>query len=484
MNMGKKQGSVGLILILASLACTGRWGISPPAYGSTLMASAAQTPQPTQRINFAQARRQTTEVVVYVNRSSVIQFDQALARVSLAQPGVAEAIIISPTQVLVNGRAIGTSSFVAWSTEDPERPVALTLRVVADIEPILAQIPALFPNEKIKVEQVDGRVILSGEISSPPVGEAVLRLFEGTGLRPLNLLKVPTVVTAPRQVLLQVRVAEVNRQIMRELGASLGWLNPLNLRGQNEAIVGPQTFNAPFRNFIDRSGPETNFSDMVNLWAFSPSISLYTFIRALQQRNAFRSLAEPNIIALDGQEASFLAGGEFPFAVVQPSAAGLSVTIQFKEFGVRLKFKPEIVGDNRIRLHLEPEVSALDFANALELSGFRVPSLRARRASTTVELGDGQAFALAGLLSNDVTRVSAKVPLLGDIPILGYLFRSASYLKNESELVFLCTVQLVNPVRPEDLPPLPGEGQEEWKKEGLEGRFGHHPPGGQPPKGQ
>jgi pilus assembly protein CpaC len=285
--------------------------------------------------------------------------------------------------------------------------------------------------------------------------------------------------------MLQVRVAEVNRRLLRDLGASYGWFNPLAPRSQNEAILGPHQFNPPGSNYTTGNnppGPNYIFSDAVNLFLFNPGINLGAFVRALQQRNAFRSLAEPNIIAVNGQKASFLAGGEFPYPVVQPQAAGLSITIEFREFGVRLDFKPTIVDNNRIRLELAPEVSALDFANALQLSGFRVPALSTRKASTTVELADGQSFALAGLLSNDMTRVDSRVPLLGDIPILGYLFRSQSYVKNETELVFLCTARVVRPLEPSEVPPLPGLESSSTTPQGLEGAFGHTVPASEPKK--
>jgi pilus assembly protein CpaC len=447
---------------------------------STLILPHPTEAQVTQRVEFAQGVGQPIELLVYVNRSSVIQFDRPLARVSLAQPNVAEAVVISPTQLMLNGKVIGTSSLLAWSAEDQERPAAFTVRVAAYLEPMREQIRALFPNENIKIEQVDGRVILSGVASSQRVIDGVLPMFEGMGLKVVNLLGTRGE-PVPAQILLQVRVAEVNRRKLRELGASYGWFNPLFPRGQNEVIGGPHTSNPPGSNTTltnNPLGPNYTFSDMVNLYLFNPSINVSTFIRALQQNNAFRSLAEPNIIAVNGEKASFLAGGEFPYPVVQPSTAGLAISIVFREFGVRLNFTPKVIDENRIRLEMEPEVSSLDFVNALQLSGFRIPALLVRKAATTVELGDGQSFALAGLLSNDVTRVEAKVPLLGDIPILGYLFRSQSYIKNETELVFLCTARVVKPVKPEELPPIPAH--EDWKKDGLEGRFGHQVPGTQP----
>jgi pilus assembly protein CpaC len=183
-----------------------------------------------------------------------------------------------------------------------------------------------------------------------------------------------------------------------------------------------------------------------------------SFIRALQQQGAIRALAEPNLIAMNGQEASFLAGGEYPVPVVQGggSGQGPTVTIIFKEYGVRLNFKPTIIDEDHIRLELEPEVSTLDFANGVLFSGFRIPALRTRRAKTGIELRDGQSFALAGLLDNNETQSFSKIPGLGDIPILGNLFKSKQFQRNESELMFIVTAQMVKPVNRDDLPRIPG----------------------------
>jgi len=205
-------------------------------------------------------------------------------------------------------------------------------------------------------------------------------------------------------------------------------------------------------------------------------------IRALQTQGALRELAEPNLIAMDGSQASFLAGGEFPVPVVQGGGGGQSsVSIIFKEYGVRLNFKPTIVDEDHIRLELEPEVSTIDFANGVKFDGFLIPALRTRRAKTSVELRDGQSFALAGLLDNTETKSLSKVPMLGDIPVLGALFRSKSFQKNETELMFIVTAQLVKPVNPDDLPQLRGvDGLKtgsplgvEPKGEGIDGLTGH-----------
>jgi hypothetical protein len=204
-------------------------------------------------------------------------------------------------------------------------------------------------------------------------------------------------------------------------------------------------------------------------------------IRAMQQQGALRSLAEPNLIAMDGQQASFLAGGEFPVPVVQSGDNRTSVTVVFKEYGVRLNFKPTIIDEDHIRLELEPEVSTIDFSTGVKFDGFVIPALRTRRAKTGIELRDGQSFALAGLLDNSEQRSMSKVPVIGDIPVIGALFKSKSFQKQETELIFIVTAQLVKPVNPDDLPNLRGvDGLKtgsplgvEPKGEGIQGESGY-----------
>ncbi len=201
-------------------------------------------------------------------------------------------------------------------------------------------------------------------------------------------------------------------------------------------------------------------SDAVNFFIFHQPSGLAAFVRALQQRGLFRSLAEPSLLAASGDSASFLAGGEFPYPVLQGGTASNAVTIQFKEFGIRLDFKPVITNSGMIRLEVRPEVSQLDFANAVQISGFLIPSLLTRRAGTTVELADGQTFAIAGLVDNSMTKAVTKIPILGDIPILGYLFRSEEFRRNRTELLVLVTPHLVGPL--DEAPPVPTGEPEGW----------------------
>lgn len=445
--------------------------------GLILLPRLVQADGATHFVSFAKSRGRTIDLNVYASQSITIQFDQALSRVSFAEPKVAEAVVVSTYQVVINGKGIGTTSVVVWSNNSPdtEEPVTFTIRVQSDIRPVIAQMSSLFPDEQIKIEQVGDRIVLSGIVSSPKIIETAMPLFEASGLKPVNLTQV-AIGGQPAQVMLQVRVAEVNKRALRDVGASYGFFD-----SRFPGYLGTNQFHSP-GGILPSGFPFLGLSDAVNLGIFNPAANIGSVIRALQQRNAFRSLAEPNIIAVNGEKASFLAGGEFPYPVVTPTSNGISVAIQFREFGVRLGFTPSIVDGNRIRLQLAPEVSQLDFVNALQLEGFRIPALIVRKAATTIELSDGQSFALAGLLSNDLTKVESKVPFLGDIPIIGTLFKSSSYIKNETELVFLCTPRLVKPLEPTEIPPLPGV--ESTPSQGLEGSFGHQMPATEPKQQQ
>src|SRR5207249_1122424 len=222
--------------------------------------------------------------------------------------------------------------------------------------------------------------------------------------------------------------------------------------GNTFAAASTGTFGPPSLQSITGGGAAFGLSDLLNLFVFRPDINLAVTIKALETKNLLQILAEPNVLALNGTEASFLAGGEFPFPVVQGSAGLQSVTISFKEFGIRLGFTPTVLDDGQIRLKVSPEVSALDFANAVTISGFTVPALSTRRATTQVQLRDGQSFAIAGLIDNRTTEVASKIPVLGDIPILGNFFKSRSINKSKTELLVMVTPRLVRPTEPSALP--------------------------------
>ncbi|MEP6912250.1 MAG: type II and III secretion system protein family protein [bacterium] len=388
--------------------------------------------------------KEAIPVNVLVGQSKVISFDSAIERFSVSNPDIAEAVLVSSNQVVVNGKAFGQINFIAWE-KGTGRFVVFDVYVRTNLSLIDSQIRALFPKDDIRLSQANGSVVISGTVSDPRIASQTDAVVQAAGFKTVNLLESP--VKDLRQVQLLVRVAEVNRSRIKDLGASYAYQGSPGVGGFASG-GGPGNLSSVTDGIL-----KGTFSSL-NLLVLGGNMA--TMIRALQTQGALRALAEPNLIAMDGQQASFLAGGEYPVPIVQGSGTGNStVSIVFKEYGVRLNFKPTIIDEDHIRLELEPEVSTLDFANGVKFDGFLIPGLRTRRAKTGIELRDGQSFALAGLLDNSETRSISKVPGLGDIPILGNLFKSTQFQKNESELMFIVTAQMVKPVNRDDLPAIP-----------------------------
>lgn len=414
--------------------------------------------------------KEAISVNVLVGQSRVINFDRDIGRFSVSNPEIAEAVLVAPNQVLVNGKAFGQVNFIAWETGG-ERFLVFDVFVRANLSLIDSQIRALFPNDNINLSQANGSVVLSGSVKEPKTAEQVQAVVEAAGFKTVNMLSSP--VKNAVQVQLSVRVAEVSRNRLKDLGTSFAYQGSAGVGGYGNSGGGPSSLGDVVGGVMGGT-----LSSALNLFVMGGNTM--AMIRALQTQGALRSLAEPNIIAMDGQTASFLAGGEFPVPIVQGSGDRSNVTIVFKEYGVRLNFKPTIIDEDHIRLELEPEVSTIDFSNGVKFDGFIVPALRTRRAKTGIELRDGQSFALAGLMDNNETRTLSKVPLIGDIPILGNLFKSKSFQKNETELMFIVTAQLVKPVNRDDLPQMRGldgiKGSSplgvEPKGEGIQGTSG------------
>ncbi|MBV8859949.1 MAG: type II and III secretion system protein family protein [Acidobacteria bacterium] len=397
--------------------------------------------------SFEKSASEPVQINVLVGQSRVINFDKPIGRFSVSNPEVAEAVLVSPDQAVVNGKAFGQVNFIAWEKEGG-RFVIFDVFVRSNLSLIDSQIKALFPDDDVRLSQANGSVVLSGNVKKGATVAQVEAVVKAAGFNVVNMLQSPT--TNAAQVQLQVRVAEVSRSRLRELGATYAYQSGPGVGGVVGSGGGPWTMNKVDAGSIFGS----TIGSALNLFVMGGNS--YNFIHALKTQGAIRSLAEPNLIAMDGQQASFLAGGEYPVPVVQNTGDKAFVTIVFKEYGVRLNFKPTIIDEDHIRLELEPEVSSIDFANGVKFDGFLVPALKTRRAKTGVELRDGQSFALAGLLDNSETRSLSKMPIVGDIPILGTLFNSKSFQKSETELMFIVTAQLVKPVNPDDLPQMRG----------------------------
>jgi pilus assembly protein CpaC len=380
------------------------------------------------------------KIPLTAGRSTILNTEFDITRVAITNPAIADAVVVQPREILIDGKAPGTVSLIVWGGGSRAQ---YDIVVDAGVLGLEQQMKTLFPGEDIRVIVNDEALILTGSVSSNAImlKAAEIATLSNAKYKIINLLQLPGG-TESQQVMLQVRFAEVNRSALQELGASYS-LNNANWAGR--ATTGQ--FSAPE---IDDDG--TTFADLLNLFVFWRNEGIGVVIRALQQKGLFQSLAEPNLIAYNGKEASFLAGGEFPV----PYASGNQgqITIQFKEFGIRLNFTPTIAGDV-IRLKVRPEVSTLDFNNGVTLGGFRIPALTTRRAETEVELRDGQSFAIAGLLDNVSQTDTANVPFLSSIPIIGALFKSKADRATRTELMVLITPRLVRALDPDEVPPLP-----------------------------
>jgi pilus assembly protein CpaC len=383
-----------------------------------------------------QVLTQPTRVVsVPRGTSALITVVSPAERVSLGDPSIADAIPVSPTEILVNGQQVGTTSLLIWDRAG--RVNLYTIEVTADIGALERQLATLFPDLPIRLTAMGEAVVVSGTVRDALAARRVLELVRATGARVINNMVAPSAL----QVLLHVRIAEVNRSAIQALGADLFFLNP-HRYGEVDDITTIEL--------------ETLSSGLVRLFLLGDNgAALEAAIRALRTRGEFRSLAEPNLVTLEGEQATFLAGGEFPFPSVQ-TGAQQQVTIDWKEFGVRLNFTPWVTNDGRIRLTVQPEVSSLDFGSGLQFAGFNIPTLLTRRASTDVELRPGQHLAIAGLLDNQQEAAVSKIPLLGDLPIIGTFFSMRDRRDRQTELLVIVTPYIVEPV---DAPPAVPSGE-------------------------
>lgn len=375
-------------------------------------------------------------------KSKVLDLPVAIKRASLANPDVADTVVLSPTQIYLTGKTTGVTNLMLWN-ESGKMISMYDVVIVPDLSRLKENIHKTLSEEKdILVTSSHDHITLSGTASNANNLTRALSMAEAYAPKKVvNAMQVGGV----QQVMLEVRVAEMNRELIRRLGVNF------NVIGSNEfgvSLLGGLTSLAGFTNPGIGGGAATVTTAVTQAiqGAFgfdTGSLSWTGFVDALKEENLIKVLAKPTLVALNGQEAAFLAGGEFPIPV--PQAFGL-VTVQFKKFGVGLVFTPNIINSKHISLTVAPEVSELDFQNALRLQGFVVPAITTRRAATTIELADGQSFAIGGLMRDNVRESVKKVPFLGEIPILGTLFRSSSFQKNESELLIIVTPHLVKPL--------------------------------------
>ncbi|HXM63646.1 MAG TPA: type II and III secretion system protein family protein [Terriglobales bacterium] len=389
---------------------------------------------------------------VMVGKSLLINTTERLKRVSVTDPGVADAIVVTPTQILVHGRSAGEVSLLIW--DELERSRSFDLRVDVDVSATAEEERRVFPDEQITVTPSRSAIVLSGHVTTEDIAKRAEMIAAAYSKNVVNVLTFGPV--GAQEVLLEVKFAEVDRSAATQLGVNFftpgtghttGSLTTGQYGGSSISTTSASTTTAGGTTTTSTSAtpPTINLTNPLNLFLFRSDLDFGVVVQALQQKNLLQILAEPNLIAVNGKEASFLAGGEFPFPIVQPGQGFTAVTISFKEFGVRLRFTPVIMPNGNIHLRVVPEVSELDFTNGLTISGFNIPALSTRRADTEFELQDGQSFVIAGLMDNRLTQIANKFPGLGDIPILGNLFKSKNLQKSKTELMVLCTVHRIAP---------------------------------------
>lgn len=431
-NLQKLQTLAAALLLLSAICFSQQPAATPPS-----QAADASGPAPLR---------------VMVGKSLLINTTDRIIRVSVTDPEVADALVVTGTQILVHGRAPGEVSLLIW--DQSERSRSFDLRVDVDITAAAEEMKQIFPDEQIDVSASRSAIVLSGHVTTEDVEKHAGMVAGAYSKNVINVLSFGPV--GAQEVLLEVKFAEVDRSAVTQLGINIfapgiGNTIAVSQTGQFGSVnvsrtAQTTTTTGPTSTTTTTAAPPTvNVSDFLNLFIARTDINIGAVIRALQQQNLLQILAEPNLIAVNGKEASFLAGGEFPYPIVQPGQGFNAVTIQFREFGVKLKFTPVIMPNGSIHLQVVPEVSQLDYTNALTISGFTIPALSTRRAQTEFELQDGQSFVIAGLMDNRVTNIASKIPALGDIPILGNFFKSKNLQKNNSELMVLCTVHRISP---------------------------------------
>ncbi len=398
-------------------------------------------------------------VSLIVGKGELIQFANDLIKVVVAEPKIADAVVVSPKDVMVTAKSVGHTTLVIWETGST--PARYEITVVTDTSELDhmhatlgAELKAALPDASVQFSGNAETLVLTGKATSSDQSKRAEAIASAHSKKVVNMITVPPP-AEPRQIMLSVKFASVDRTALSQLG--------FNLFSRNGVTIGStstQQFNGPLFSQLNSSGaPGVNVANPLNLFLFRPDIGIGLTLQALLQQNLAQILAEPNLIVVEGSEASFLAGGQFPYPTITstPTGSGIApvVTIQFKKYGVQLNFTPTITSSGAINLKVKPEVSTLDYTNAVTVDGFQIPALSSRSAETEVNLRDGESFAIAGLIDNRVTQILNKVPGLGDIPILGQLFRSRSTEKTSTELVVVVTPHFVKPLPSNEKPKLP-----------------------------
>ncbi|MEQ1885153.1 MAG: pilus assembly protein N-terminal domain-containing protein [Bryobacteraceae bacterium] len=396
------------------------------------------------------AAQSAEELRLTVGKSVVIDYPADIRQISTSNPEIIDASPISTREVLMHGKGLGNATMVVWTKSGDRMFYNVTVEMNTD--PLRKILKDSFPSETIGIESSRDSLTLNGKVSTKDVADRASALAATFAKTVVNNLQIAAG-TAEKQILLRVRFAELDRQKAQQFGVNL-----LGQLGQTTLTAGTGQFGST--NVQSGAGggagqgPLTvTIPTALNILAFDPKLNLGAFLKALEGSSILQILAEPNLVTTNGKEAYFLVGGEFPVPMIQGGATTGAITVQFREFGVRLRFTPVISDHGTIKLHLAQEVSTIDLANAVTLNGFSIPALSTRRAETEVELGEGQSFVVAGLLDNRETEALSSLPVLSSMPILGHLFKSRSINKQSTDLILVVTPEVTMPLNANDPKP-------------------------------
>src|SRR5450432_2085435 len=425
--------------VLLSVACLcwlptrAQSAAEPPAGAAEPVAGAAGLQDPAAAQN-SPSVSVPGKLVVTVGKSLIIDSPLKIQRISVANGELMEAVAVNPREVLINGKAPGETSVIIWQENGARLLYDLTVRMSpVRLDAARQQLAKDFPDDEINVTYENETAFVRGRVKDVMAADRVMAVATTLSPKTVNLLQVdvPPVET---QILLKVRFANVDRGISTDLGFNIatGAFNQATQIGTGQ-FTGPQVGTAG----------TISLSDALNVFLFRKDLNLAATIKALESRSLLETLAEPNVLAINGKPASFITGGEFPFPIVGALGA---VSVSFREFGIRINFLPVVTPRGTIQMQVSPEVSALDFANAVTFQGSTIPAMSTRRVQTNVELESGQSFVIAGLLDNRMTETLSKIPGLSAIPLLGKLFQSRAQQRNNSELLVIVTPEIVRPL--------------------------------------
>jgi pilus assembly protein CpaC len=396
------------------------------------------------------------QITLDPGKSKKLTTKPRIKKEEILQEDVAAVYALSATELVVSGKKPGSTQLIL--TDENGQTEMVDINIESDVALLRKQLKSLFPDAKVSVDAVNNQITLRGQVPTLEKAGEIEAVAAPYGSKVVDLMEV----AGGQQVMLRVRFAEINKTAERQLGVNFGGTDSKSFFGSNVATdtLAPVTIGGSSALPGALGGPSTldaSVSTLFGQGVMGNTVFQY-FLEAMEQDNLLRMLAEPDLVTSSGQKASFLAGGEFPVPVPQAGGTGGTViTIDYKKYGVQLNFTPIVLGNGRIRLEVNPDVSELDFSTAVTISGTTVPGLTERNVNTTVELAEGQTFAIAGLLQNTITASTTAVPGLGDVPVLGALFSSVKYQRNETELVVLVTPVLVDAINPADVTPVAGE---------------------------